>query len=80
MRGQKWREEDKKMERKGGRSRFIRCRYTHLQEIPTDLRNHNNTQQEITAGPEQLLLINKTCYRNKPTLLQTVNLSSEIFN
>ena len=21
-----------------------------LQEIPTDLRNHNNTQQEITAG------------------------------
>lgn len=56
-------------EGKGWRSGLIRGRQTDLQEIPTDVRNHNNTQQEITTETEQKKKKNSfsgDCTDNKP--------------
>lgn len=55
-------------EGKGWRSGLIRGRQTDLQEIPTDVRNHNNTQQEITTETEQKKKnsFSGDCTDNKP--------------
>ncbi len=53
--GKSVRDEEETMKSGGGEA--------HLQEIPTDLRSHNNTQQEITAGL-------RSASENKQSMLQ----------
>lgn len=56
-------------EGKGWRSGLIRGRQTDLQEIPTDVRNHNNTQQEITTETEQK--------KKKTAFLETARITNQ---